>query len=106
LVAKVKYEPIGDVLSPQTAFLQASLYLDLAAQIAVENRDVEGLIGCSATYAEIATRLMGPGPHEEDEEEDIGPSAAKNPLGFGPAVIPAPPEEQEASEIEEGEVDE
>lgn len=104
MVAKVKFEPIGDIVSPQTAILQASLYLDLAAQIAVENRDVEGLIGAAATYAEIAARLMGPGP-EEDDDEDVGPSNSKNPVGFA-GKTPEPPEEPEASEIEEGELNE
>lgn len=90
MVSKAKFEPIGDVLSPETAFIQAANALDVAATMAIARQDVEGIQNVAALYIELGTRLMGPGPEEEEEEEEVDHEALerKIPLGFSPFVVP------------------
>jgi hypothetical protein len=89
LVKKAKFEPIGDVLSPETAFIQAANALDVAGTLAIQHNDVEGISNVAALYIELATRLMGGGDEEEDDEDvDHEALARKAPLGFSPAVTP------------------
>lgn len=82
---KPKLNPIGDVLSPETAFIQASNILDVAAEMAVEQRDIEGLSKIAAVYMEIASRLMV--VQEDGEEEDDDEDYTTNPIGFAPVVM-------------------
>jgi hypothetical protein len=99
LVAKARFEPIGDVISPITAFIQASNALDVAAQLAIECKDIEGLNTVASLYIELGSRLIGT-VEEDDEEDEVDHDALarKVPLGFNPpVVIPVeqPDDEQE-----------
>lgn len=85
MVKRAKFEPIGEILSPETAFVQAANALDVAGMLAVKQDDVEGISNVAALYIELATRLMGGVPDEEEEEEvDHEALARKVPLGFRP----------------------
>lgn len=65
-----EYVPLDDVLSSETAFLQAATALDIAAVWAVESKDSEQLGIVAAQYIELGSKLMGPlGEQEEDDEE-------------------------------------
>lgn len=103
MVKRAKFEPIGEILSPETAFVQAASALDVAGMLAVKHDDVEGMSNVAALYIELATRLMGGVPEEEDDEEiDHEALARKVPLGFRPClneeeeIIP----EEESIELE------
>lgn len=82
--AKPKFNPIGDVLSPETAFIQASNILDLAAEMAFEHKDIEGLSKIAAVYMEMGSRLM---VVQEDDEEEDDDDCNSNPIGFAPVVM-------------------
>ncbi len=85
VVRRPKYEPIGDVLSAETAFIQASTALDIAAMLAVESKDAEQLRRTAEQYIELGSRLMNPGPAGEDDEEEHDLSSQG---GFGFAAMP------------------
>jgi len=72
---KVKYTPIGDSISPESTFVQAAIALDVAAQFAVESRDTAELNRTAGLWIEMAKALM-------DIEEDAGPPASQEPVGF------------------------
>lgn len=98
MVAKAKFEPIGDTLSPETAFIQASNALDVAAALAIQHNDVEGLNTVASLYIELGARLMHAVEDGDDDDEiDEEALAKKVPLGFNPPkLIPvAEPEEKE-----------
>lgn len=86
MVAKPKFEAIGDILSPESAFVQASMALDVAGYIAQRTEDVEGLTTVAALYISLADKLMT-GP-EGEELEEVKEPADKQPLGFSPRVVP------------------
>lgn len=86
MVAKPKFEAIGDILSPESAFVQASMALDVAGYIAQRTEDVEGLTTVAALYISLADKLMT-GP-EGEELEEVKEAADKQPLGFSPRVVP------------------
>lgn len=92
MVKKAKFEPVGDILSPETAFIQAANALDVAGALAIQHNDVEGISNVAALYIELATRLMGEAAEEEgdDEEVDHEALARKAPLGFSPAAVEQP----------------
>lgn len=105
MVKRAKFEPIGEILSPETAFVQAANALDVAGMLAVKQDDVEGISNVAALYIELATRLMG-GVPEDDEEEDIDEEALarKVPLGFRPCLVEdeiVPDEEEIELELED-----
>lgn len=102
MVKKAKFEPIGDILSPETAFIQASNALDVAGQFAQESKDVEGLNTVASLYIELAARLMHSSEDEDEEDEDVDQEALdrKIPLGFNPPVI-VPVQEQEQEIVED-----
>jgi hypothetical protein len=75
VVAKVKYTPIGDAISPESTFVQAAIALDVAAQFAVETRNTAELNRTAELWIEMAKALM-----EIDEES--GPPPERDPLGF------------------------
>lgn len=89
MVKRAKFEPIGDVLSPEVAFVQAAAALDVAGTLAQKKEDVEGMNNVAALYLELASRLMGgvPDDDEDDEEIDEEALARKIPLGFCPQVV-------------------
>jgi hypothetical protein len=99
LVTKAKFEPIGDILSPEVAFVQAARALDVAGMLAQRREDIEGLANVAALYIELSGRMMGGAPDDEDEEVDHEALARKRPLGFapdpGPEIIPVELEEEE-----------
>jgi hypothetical protein len=106
LVKKAKFEPIGDILSPETAFIQAANALDVAGTMAIQRQDIEQISNVAALYIELATRLMGGVEEEEtesedDEEVDHEALARKVPLGFSPMV-----EQPEIIPVEEPECEE
>lgn len=103
MVAKkkpVKYTEIGDELSVQTAFIQASCALDVAAFIAEENRDVKGLLSVAQTYVALGERLHGEFPDSDEEE--------KAPFGFSTCAIASEIHDPEIEDVDEegGELDE
>lgn len=78
------YEPFGEELSVEVAYLQAAALLDLAGKYAVEFRDIERLENVSVLWMELGNRMMrGAHLHEEEEEEE----PKKHPLGFRPNGI-------------------
>lgn len=88
MVKKARFEPIGEFLSPETAFVQAANALDVAGMLAIKQDDVEGISNVAALYIELGTRLMGGVPEDEEEEEiDHEALARKVPLGFCPQVV-------------------
>lgn len=87
MVARAKFEPIGEFLSVETAFSQAAMALDVAGRIAQQREDVEGLSNVAALYIELGVRLMG--PTEDEEEVDHEALAKKQPLGYCPPTAPA-----------------
>jgi len=102
LVIKAKFEPIGDVLSPEVAFVQAAKALDVAGMIAQRREDVEGLSNVAALYIELSTRMMGGISEDEDDEHiDHEALARKQPLGYRPNVEPEiTPVELEEEDLE------
>lgn len=104
MVKRAKFEPIGDILSPETAFIQAANALDVAGTLAVQRQDIEQISNVAALYIELATRLMGGGEEEteEDDEVDHEALARKAPLGFSPAAV----EQPEIIPVEEPECEE
>lgn len=82
-----KYEPIGDFLSTESAWVQAAHALDLAGEFAVESRDIPQLTQVAAMYIELGSRMAA--PEEEDEEEEEH-DLTSQPAGF---VLPEPKEE-------------
>lgn len=103
MVNKAKFEPIGDILSPEVAFVQAAKALDVAGMIAQRREDVEGLSNVAALYIELSTRMMGGGSEEEEDEHiDHEALARKQPLGFmpgpSPEIIPVELDEEEPDE--------
>lgn len=91
MVSKAKFAPIGDILSPETAFIQAANALDVAGMLAIKQDDVEGMSNVAALYIELGTRLMGGNAEEEDDDEDDVDESAlarKVPLGFSPTCSP------------------
>lgn len=84
--ARPKYEPIGDDLNFEVAFLQAAAALDLAAILAVESRDAERLESIGGHWIAMADRLM-PNRHAQDDDEEEEQTADKNPIGFKPPVV-------------------
>jgi hypothetical protein len=76
VVAKVKYTPIGDAISPESTFVQAAIALDVAAQFAVESRDIEGMNKTAELWIEMAKALM------EIEDDESGPPTSREPVGF------------------------
>lgn len=99
LVAKkLKFEPITEILSPATAFVQTSNLLDIAAQIATERQDVESLINIAAVYSDLAVNMMGGRMQNEEDDEDDYDESEKQPIGFSP---PKTIEPEEVSELNE-----
>lgn len=110
MVKRAKFEPIGEILSPETAFVQAANALDVAGMLAVKQDDVEGISNVAALYIELATRLMGGVPDEEEEEEvDHDALARKVPLGFRPCLVEdeeiIPDDEEVELELDDERVD-
>lgn len=109
MVKKAKFEPIGEFLSPETAFVQAANALDVAGMLAIKQDDVEGISNVAALYIELGTRLMGGVPEgdEEDEEIDHEALARKVPLGFRPHPTKeiVPDEEENELELEDERTD-
>jgi hypothetical protein len=97
LVKRAKFEPIGDEINTATAFIQAASALDVAAQFAVESRDVEGLNTVASLYIELGARMLHAIDGEEDEDDEIDHEALarKMPLGFNPHPVVVPVEEPE-----------
>ena len=88
MVAKMKnmppYEAFGDTLSPSVSYLQAGAVLDIAAEFAVDSRDIEQLTTIAALWVQLGERLMS-GHAEEDDTEDNDvelDSTPRNPIGF------------------------
>lgn len=93
MVAKAKFEPIGEFLSVETAFSQAAMALDVAGAIAQQRQDVEGLSNVAALYIELGARLMGPAEEDEDHV-DHEALEKKQPIGYRPCPPPIVPVEE------------
>lgn len=92
-----KYTEIGEDLSFQTSFIQATKALDLAAALANNRQDTETLTTVAALYIQLGERLMQPvlGHMVEGEEEEYEleeETSEKQPIGFAPrpadSIIP------------------
>lgn len=83
-----KYTPLkdGDILSYETAFLQASSALDIVATWAVESKDTAALATVAQQYIELGSRMMGPQQEEELEEHDL---TSEGDFGFVPDDVAA-----------------
>lgn len=95
MVAKARYTPIGDAISPEATIVQAAIALDVAAQWAVERKDIEQMNTVALGWTELSKVLMA------IEEEPEGPPADRNPLGF---YIPV--EEEENGRVDTEDTDE
>lgn len=80
MVTKARFEPLGDILSPETAWVQASSLLDVAAQFAIKKEDTEALIGIADIYASLGSKLLAASEIEHDQEEE------GKPFGFRSSV--------------------
>lgn len=111
MVKRAKFEPIGDLLSPEVAFVQAAAALDVAGMLAQRKEDGEGMANVAALYMELASRLMGGVPDDDDDDEeevDEEALARKIPLGFCPQVVEdeiIPDEEEIELELEDESTD-
>lgn len=76
MVAKVKYTPIGDAISPQATIVQAAIALDVAAQWAVQKKNIKQMNNVALGWTELSKVLLGL------EEEDESPPTDRNPVGF------------------------
>lgn len=64
------YQTIGDIVSPGTAYSQAASLLDMAAIIAVESGDPEGLGSVAHQWMEMAVLMQGGKAEQGDEPEE------------------------------------
>lgn len=78
MTKKAKYEPTGDEISVEVAYMQAATILDVAAAFAIEERSLEGLQTLAVLWMELGERLMN-GPDDEEGENGSEPVI----LGFG-----------------------
>jgi hypothetical protein len=88
-----KYTPIGEVLSTESAYVQASNILDLVGPLAVESKDTELLTKVAAMYIELGSRLTIPGEDPDAEEEEEEHDLSSVGLGFVPHVHTEPVKE-------------
>lgn len=65
----LSYTPLRDELCIETALAQSAHVLDLAAKMAVESRDVEGLMKVAQGWAEL-TRGLENKKNEEARDTD------------------------------------
>lgn len=84
-----EYTPIGDEISVASAYVQAAIALDVAAQFAQENRDSEALTQIAAVWMEMGSRLNPEDSEEELEEGDLSGGIDDYPLGFAPPDVDA-----------------
>lgn len=94
MVARPKFEPIGDELSPQVAWVQAAIALDIAGLIAQKREDIEGLCNVASLYTDLAQSMIGV-VQADEEEIDQEALERKQPLGFSPCPAVIPVEEVE-----------
>lgn len=92
-MVKAKFEPIGDVVSPETAFIQAANALDVAGALAVKQDSAEVLTQIAALYIELGARLMSPGVEEEETN--------RSPFGFSSDMSKTMPVEHQELELED-----
>lgn len=92
MVAKLRYTVIGDAISPEATIVQAAIALDVAAQWAVESKNIEQMNNVALGWTELSKVLMA------IEEEPEGPSTERNPLGF---YIPVEEEENDRANPED-----
>lgn len=78
---KAKYEPFGDVLSVEVAYLQAAHAIDVAVQYAMERRDIEALQKLSLTWMELGARIIIEPPDDDDDDDDV--EEEDRVVGFG-----------------------
>lgn len=95
MVAKVKYSPIGDAISPEATIVQAAIALDVAAQWAVESKNTEQMNNVALGWTELSKVLMA-------IEEDEGPPPEREPAGFRKIEV----EEEDIDRIDGPTVDE
>jgi hypothetical protein len=76
MVAKIKYTPIGDAISPEATIVQAAIALDVAAQWAVESRNIEQMNNVALGWTELSKVLMS------IDEDESTPPVDKEPVGF------------------------
>lgn len=66
------YSPLKDTLCIESALAQSAHVLDLAAKVAVESRDVEGLMKVAQGWAELTKGL-----HSDSKEKEDKPGTKK-----------------------------
>lgn len=62
------YRAFGEELSTEVALLQAASILDIAAKLAIEQREIERLETLAVLWMELGERMTG----DEDEENGNG----------------------------------
>lgn len=83
MTKKYKFFPLedGDKISPSIAITSAVQLLDLAAEIAVDAKDVDKMLKVSDKWLDFGERLAEyPGVEDEDDEEESESEITK---GFG-----------------------
>lgn len=100
---KKKYTPLDDVLSVDTALLQASSLLDIAAVRAVANDDIVGMKKVAHSWVELGAvihQLSQPVVEEEETEEHTVVSETELAVGFVASLEEEYDEEVEGPEVE------
>ena len=81
----MEYFPLGDELTFEQALVQASQTFDLAATIALENRDTDRLLEVGTTWVKLADFMVALSEHEEKKALDEKPER-DFPIGFSATV--------------------
>jgi hypothetical protein len=63
------YETTGDTVTPSVAYNQAVSLLDIAAIVAVESSDTEGMATVANNWMQLAALLSGIGRSDDDAQE-------------------------------------
>lgn len=77
MVAKVKYTPIGDSISPEATIIQAAIALDVLAKWALKEKSPKHMNNVANGWIELSKVLLS-----LDNEGEEGPVPDNSPLGF------------------------
>ena len=71
-MANKKYTPIGEILSPETAMIQAALALDEVVRLAVESRDTDTILNAAMGWTQLSRLLSGESPEAQPGQRLVG----------------------------------
>jgi hypothetical protein len=77
MVAKVKYTPIGDSISPEATIIQAALALDVLARWALKEKSAKQMNNVAKGWIEMSKVLLS-----LESEGEEAPIPDNSPLGF------------------------